>query len=356
MQTENVRQPNEISLADIFTGYKKVIANIRQRWRLILLCVMVAAVMGLCYSIFVKPKYTAVCTFVLDDNDNGMLSQYAGLASLAGLELNSGGGIFKGDNILELYKSRSMIERALLSEGQFNGQKLKLIERYITFNELRERWKNHDDINSIDFNGDPLKFNRKQDSLITDIAETFNKKNLDVAKPDKKLSVIKVTFTSKDELFAKEFTDKLVENVNSFYIQTKIKKTAQNVTVLQRQADSVKATLNTAIYGAASALDAAPNANPALLSLRVPSQKKQVDVQTNTAVYAEIVKNLEIAKVSLLQQTPLIQFIDQPVLPLTKDHVGVVKGIIIGAFLGLFLTVAFLFMQMLVRSVIKNTL
>jgi len=144
--------------------------------------------LGVAYSVFIKPKYTAVSTFVLDENDHeGLMGQYAGLASLAGIDLSGGNGIFKGDNILELYKSRSMIKKTLLTEAAFNGKQQKLIDRYISYNNLLERWKNHDDIVRIDFNGNPDNFNRIQDSLITDIAKTFNKKSLDVSKPDKNL-------------------------------------------------------------------------------------------------------------------------------------------------------------------------
>ncbi|MBS1504585.1 MAG: exopolysaccharide biosynthesis protein, partial [Bacteroidetes bacterium] len=93
-----------------------------------------------------------------------------------------------------------------------------------------------------------------------------------------------MSFSSKDELFAKEFVGKLVQDVNDFYIQTKTKKTAQNVAVLQHQADSVKAVLDASINGVATASDENPNPNPLLLTLRVPSQKKQVDVQASGAV------------------------------------------------------------------------
>jgi uncharacterized protein involved in exopolysaccharide biosynthesis len=130
----------------------------------------------------------------------------------------------------------------------------------------------------------------------------------------------------------------LVENVNKFYLLTKTKKSIQNVQILQKQADSVKTVLGASIGGVASAIDATPNANPALISLRVPSQKKQIDVQTSSAIYGEIVKNLEVSKISLRQETPLIQVIDQPVLPLKVSKVGKVKGAAIGFVLAAILT------------------
>ncbi|MEO7212710.1 Wzz/FepE/Etk N-terminal domain-containing protein [Mucilaginibacter sp.] len=336
-QSTSNNNADEISIRDIVSNIKSAINYLKRKWYIILLIGIVGAIAGVAFSVVKKPVYTATSTFVLEENGGkgGALGQYAGLASLAGIDLGKdGGGIFQGDNILELYKSRVMIEKALLSEVQINGRKQLLIDRYIDFNKLREKWKTKNAIESVSFYGDPTKFSRTQDSIITDITEEFNRKVLGVTKLDKKLSIIRVDVMTKDELFAKEFNNKLVETVNNFYTLTKTKKSAQNIQVLQRQADSVRAVLNSSISGVASAIDAAPNANPAMLSLKVPSQRRQVDVQASSAIYSEIVKNLEISKISLRQETPLIQVIDQPVLPLSVNKIGKAKGIVIGFVLG----------------------
>jgi hypothetical protein len=354
---DQAEQSKNISVQDAITNVAGAVSDLKRKWKLIVLVTLFGVVLGLCYSIFAKPKYTAICTFALEDGGHeGMLGQYAGLAALAGLDLDNGSSIFKGDNIFELYRSRLMIEKTLLTKVDFNGKQQILIDRYIDANNLLAKWRDRDDIEQINFNGDPEKFSRKQDSLITNIAEIFNKKYLDVSKPDKKLSILKVAFTAKDELFAKKFADALVENVNTFYVETKTKKSALNVRILQRQADSIKVMLNSSLYGVASAIDAAPNANPALLSLRVPSQRKQVDVQANTAIYSEIVKNLELSKMSLRQQTPLIQFIDQPILPLSNNKVSKKKGAVLGAaaafFIIMFILIAKKVFGALMRSIV----
>ncbi|MBK0381131.1 Wzz/FepE/Etk N-terminal domain-containing protein [Mucilaginibacter segetis] len=329
-------QESNISLKDFILKIRSLIAYLKSKWLTIFIIACIGGVLGLAYSFIKKPVYVAESTFVLEDGvKGGGLSQYAGLASLAGIDIggSSGGGIFEGDNILELYKSRLMIEKTLLSEVDLDGKRQLLINRYIDYNHLRDNWKDKQ-LSSISFNDDPEKFNRKQDSIITDLVKTVNKSLLSVTKPDKKLNIIKVTVSSKDELFAKAFNTKLVETVNNFYTQTKTKKSVQNIQILQKQADSVRSVLNSSISGVASAIDAAPNANPAMLSLRVPSQKKQIDVQASGAIYSEIVKNLEIAKISLRQETPLIQVIDEPVLPLAVNKLGKLKGLVAGFFLG----------------------
>ncbi|RWY50186.1 Wzz/FepE/Etk N-terminal domain-containing protein [Mucilaginibacter gilvus] len=341
--TDNTGE-DEISLKALINKGNAGLKHLRSKWPIILLFGLFGALLGGAYAHFKKPVYTATSTFVLEEpGKGGGLAQLSGLASLAGIDVGGGGGgIFQGDNILELYKSRVMIEKTLLSPVELNGKMQLLIDRYIASNKLEERWKEKDGITNFSFNQDPAKFSRWQDSIISDIVMNFNKKVLVVDKIDKKLSILKVDIITNDELFAKAFNSKLVETVNDFYTQTKTKKSVQNVNVLQHQADSVKRVLGYSISGVASALDAAPNANPALLSLRVPSQKKQVDVQASGAIYSEIVKNLEVAKISLRQETPLIQVIDQPVLPLPKTELGTVKAIVIGFVLGAILIIIWL--------------
>lgn len=350
---DKTKESTEISVKEILLKFKAVFNYLKSRWKFIFIFGLIGGALGVSYSLLKKPTYKASCTFVLEDGSKtGGIGQFSGLASLAGIDIGGGGnsGIFQGDNIIELYKSRLMLEKTLLSEVNIAGKKQQLIDRYIEFNKLRESWKKKDQLKNISFTGDPSMFSRAQDSIISGIVIEFNKKLLLVDKLDKKLSIIVVNVTSEDELFAREFNLKLVETVNNFYSATKTKKSNQNVSVLQKQADSVKMVLNSSISGVASALDASPNANPLLSSLKVGSQKKQVDVQASTAIYAEIVKNLELSKITLRQDMPLIQIIDKPVLPLEKKQLGKLKGIIIGLFIGALLSSVFL----LLRRIINN--
>ena len=109
--------------------------------------------------------------------------------------------------------------------------------------------------------------------------------------------------------------------------------------------------LNSSITGVASAIDASPNANPQLLTLKVPSQKKQIDVQSSANIYNAIVNNLELSKLALRQQTPLIQFLDQPVYPLKSNMVKKMNGALIGATAGFMLTLFFLVIKRVLHSV-----
>lgn len=323
---------DEVSLKKWIQKFGKSRRYLSSQWKILVLAMLIGGAVGIIYSMYRNTVYKAVCTFVLEENEksSGGLGQYSSLASMVGIDVSGGSGLFQGDNIIELYKSRAMIERTLLSVANFKGKNQLLIDRYIQFNKLHEAWQNNPELKNIQFTGPTKKFTVDQDSLISMIVDNINKNYLTVSKPDKKLTIISVQVKATDPLFAKAFTETIVNTVNTFYIQTKTKGIVRNISLLQHQADSVRQMLNASISGTAAALDIYPNANPIMQSLKVPSQKRQVDVQASSAIYAEVVKNLEIAKSSLQRETPLIQVIDEPVLPLANDRIGKSKAMMTG--------------------------
>src|SRR5690606_7059780 len=123
-----------------------------------------------------------------------------------------GGGIFQGDNILELYKSRTMIEKTLLSETEYQGKQELLIDRYVAMNNLREQWSENSQLADFHFRSEN-EANRLQDSIMGMIVSDINENYLEVVKPDKKLSIIEVKVQAKDETFAKVFNNEIVKNV-----------------------------------------------------------------------------------------------------------------------------------------------
>ena len=74
------------------------------------------------------------------------------------------------------------------------------------------------------------------------------------------------------------------------------------------------------------------------------------DVQANTAILTELVKQTELAKVTLRKETPLIQVIDRPILPLKKEKFEKAKGLVMGGLLAEFLIVLVLIVRRLLTQ------
>ena len=71
-------------------------------------------------------------------------------------------------------------------------------------------------------------------------------------------------------------------------------------------------------------------------------------------VYAEVLKNLETLKLEMARETPIVQIIDTPRLPLKKDKLGKIKGIFMGGVLGGFLIIVYLFGSFYLREELKK--
>jgi hypothetical protein len=354
--SEQVVPNDEISLKELILKGKEWFNYLVSQWKIILLAGIVGAALGLTYSFIKKPVYTASLTFAVEDEKSGSgLGGALGLASSFGLDLGvSGGGVFEGSNLIELFKSRSMVEQTLLSPVSVEGDTISLAEMYLQNQGWREDWEEDPDLKSIVFQPtvDRAGFTRAKDSILGVIYTGLSKDGLTVGQRDKKIAIITVDVHSTDELFAKNFTENLVENVSDFYKSTKSKKARDNMAILEKQTDSVRNELNKAITGVAVANDNTFGLNPALNVKRTPSARRQVDVQANTAILTELVKQGELAKVTVRKETPLIQIIDRPILPLRKDKFSSIKGVVFGGFIAVFLFLFFL----IVRRALKRFL
>jgi hypothetical protein len=350
METPN----DEITLKELLLKAKEWYVFLLSKYKTIVLAGIVGALLGLGYSFYKKPIYTATLTYALEDGKvtGGGLGS---LASSFGLDLGSVGGnsgAFSGANLMELFKSRAMVEKTLLAPVTHNNKTISLAEMYIHDKKWRGNWEEKTKLKSLQFlpNADKTKFTRLQDSIFGVIYEDLSENSLVIEQKDKKVAIGTITLKCTNEKFAQQFTLALTNTVTDFYIETKSKRAKENMDILVRQTDSIRGELNGAITGVAVANDNTFGLNPALNVKRVPSARRQVDVQANTAILTEIVKQAELAKVTLRKETPLIQVIDKPILPLPKENFGKAKGILLGGILSGFLTV----LALIVRRIFKE--
>jgi uncharacterized protein involved in exopolysaccharide biosynthesis len=337
---------DEISLKELIQKIQEWIAYLKTQWKLIIGIAALGGIIGFVYASFQKPTYLATTTFVLEEDKGGGMGGAMGLASSFGFDLGGGGGgLFSSSNIIELMKSRLVVEKTLLNPVQVAGKEISLAAYYIQINKIK---------NKVNFpvNADRTKFTLEQDSILYGISSGLTKNNLTIYQKDKKTSIISLTIESENENFSKLFCEQLLKETSDFYIETKSKKARLNVELLQHQADSIRAELNGAIIGVAEATDNVYNLNAALNVRSSPSKIKQLDVQANSAILTQVAAQLEMSKASLRKETPLVQIIDRPILPLEKVKLGRLKSIQIGGFFAGFLTILYLIFHLLYKKII----
>lgn len=358
LQTEEYSQ-SKISFTDIKRIIKDYCSYLWDKKWIIVVAGIIGVIIGIIHASIYKPTYTATYKFSIESKSGGG-SGLGALSMLAGF--GSSSGTFSGDNLVELFRSRSMVEMALLKPIIIEKDTMNLLEYKILADSLRLKC---DEINA---EIDPSKyhiatlcdvtfpygqnrdsFTREQDSIIMIIASGMMQKEISIEKLDKKLSYANFSVSSKDERFAKEFSAAMINTVFDFYLKSKRDKTQRNIDEFQSRADSIRKELNKSLYAVAHYRDL--NMNPSKNVLGVEQLKYQTDIQINTAAYSEIVKNIEVMKLDMAKSEPLIQEIDVPRYPLENDKKGKVKtgikyGFVMG-FLAIFVLCGIHFFQRL---------
>lgn len=339
----------ELSLKDVVGKARQWGHYLKTQWIKILVIGIVGGAIGYFNSELKKTEYKAVVRFTIEsEQSGGGLSGAMGLASKFGIDVGSGGGgAFTGKNLIELMKSRMLMQKTLLRSVKVDNKDITLANYFIDMMGWRAKWKEKPGTTDIDFrpnmNMDSLTI--EQNSILGSIYSALHGGILKIEQKDPETSIINIEVTSRDEKFSKYLADIITEEISAFYIETKTKKSTANVLILQRQVDSLKSELNQSLSDVASSIDNTFNLNPALNIKKVPSSRRQIDVQGNGAIYTELVKNLEIAKMTLRNETPLIQVVDRPILPLSPLVSNPWRSFMVGFVFAGFIAAGFLMVK-----------
>ncbi|GEO11622.1 Wzz/FepE/Etk N-terminal domain-containing protein [Segetibacter aerophilus] len=337
----------EITLTELFTWTKRLGKHLLSKWWLIALVAIIMGILGVLYAWSTKPVYVAEITFATENNNSSQLGMYAGIASQFGLDLGGGGtsGVFEGESLMELLKSRTMVEKTLLSPFNKTSQEL-MVEVFLESNS--RKWRDKPSTKNMKFETYPQKADRNRDSIMKNVFDRITKKNLQIERRDKKTNFITIQMKDVNELFAKRFVEILVENALQFYSDYKSKKARQNLRIIETQTDSVRRLL----FGNISEVNTINdlNVNPLRQVARTGAQRKQIDVQVNATLYGELLKNLELSRLALRKETPLIQIIDAPILPLEKIKPGRLLTGLVFSFIGIFIISVILILRFIVRE------
>jgi hypothetical protein len=304
-----------------------------KKWWLFLIVGFLAGIAGIFYASKQKLLYKSSLTFALDGGSDGGMSGAISLASQFGLNIGNGKAVFSGDNILQIMKSRSMVEKALLSVDTFDNKPYTFVEYYLQQNKLPNapELKVHFPVGQS-----RSTFSYAQDSTLFATYNTFVQSYITADKPDRKYDIYEVNVLNPNEKFTKDFTDSLVAQTNNFYTSICTNKAKQTLDILEQRVANMKGKVNSSIGSRAETQDI--NLNPAFSAAEVPVLKEQANIQVYSAAYGEMFKNLEIARYNYLKQIPLMQIIDPANYPMIKVKASKLKTAIIFAVVACFIT------------------
>ena len=340
---ENIAAANEVH-ASLEKG-KLWIRFLMRQWILIGLICVGAGLAGIFYAMNEAIQFESELTFSLDENSSSSNGGLASLAAQFGLGA-SDNDLFSGDNIVEVIKSRTIIERVLLSTDTFNGKSTSLIEYYNTLSS-RKNVKNEPPVNlPPGLKKGHLSY--IQDSVLYDTYTNILKNFLTAGRPDKQLNIYILKFRSPNEKFTKIFTEKILSETVKFYTELKTQKSQSTLHILEQRVAELKGNLNASISARAGSEDA--NVNPTFAEAQVPMQKQQVNMKVYGAAYEELYKNMELARFQYLQNIPLVQVINNADYPMKKIRANKLQTGLMASFLCLLFTVFLLSVFYLIKK------
>jgi len=252
-------------------------------------------------------------------------------------------------------KSRSLIREVLLCKIDSN-KGVNLADYYIEI-------KNRNKIN-LESNQNILKssqnlvfrevkngvFTRYQDSVLQLIENDIVNNSLTIEKASVRSSFIEVKVTAVDEYFAQFLITKLVETASERYLESKNKNKLSNLKSLEKRADSLTIILNGKTLSSAISQQSLIDANPALKVSAISSEISSREKSLVAGVYSEVIKNLELSRSLLNQQSPVIQIVDQSTFPLEKIKISKLKTAMFSSLISGLLIIVYLLVLKWVKS------
>jgi len=350
-------EEEDISLAGIIQKLGAYKNELLSKWRWLLFGIIPFVIAGWVYAFVTKPIYIARTTFMLETSKEQGLPASLQVLSQFGLGTLPGLNVYKIESLL---KTRRVIGAALLDSANINGKKDLLLNHYLAiFGSDANIRMNANDTNINDESLQDFKFNKTklselsflEDSVLHIIYENIVEDNLIIEVSDE-TEIISIQVETKNELFTKYLAQYLVQALSNFYITNITQKESEIVETVESRVDSIAMALAGAEIRYARWQDASHALIKASGHLKELQLKREVTILN--IMYAGAVKNLEIARFNLQHETPIIQVIDPPVLPLEKNEIPAILGFILGGVLGGILIIGFFTVKKIIQDALEE--
>lgn len=346
---------DEITLAELVQKLREFSIELLRNWLIVLLFTLpLVAFLG--YKAWVRPiTYTAKLTFMLNEDKGGsaitsLLGQFGGLLGAS--------GEYQLGKIIELSKSRRIITASIFDTVEIEGQKDLIANHIIRIQNLHDRWKKDKLLNGFFFTRSAIEQFSVQENkaLIALHAEFVGGEGVDLpmlrSKVDDETGIMTLRITARNEMLAIYVLNRLYEELSGFYIFKSTERESETLAILAQKRDSLRQALYSNDYSSAHFDD--QSYGLMMQKDRIPSKRYQRNNQILSAVYAEAIKNAELAEFALKSTTPFLSLIDVPIAPIEHDPRGRGKAIAIGLVLGGIFASVFIIMRKLLRGAVNQ--
>jgi len=352
---QNYIEDDEISLKDLILKLKEFWNELWRYWWIIALITIPILALMVYNAVNSDVIYPTKLTFMVEEDSGGGLGALGGLAASFGLG-GGGGGEYNLEKMLELARSRKLIQTVLFEKENIQGNEDYFANHLIRIYNYHEGWvedttglKNflfvHDSIPGFKYHeNNALK--QLHRLLVGDREKGVE--GLISTAISEPTGIMTLSINTLDERLSIKLIENLYEKLSKYYIEKSIEKASHTYNTMKFKTDSIYTELRNAEYSLANIKDTQKGLfkrTDQLNGFRLEAKIKML-----YAVYGESLKNLEVAEFGLRDQTPVIQPIDFPIPPIKPEDGSVLKAIIIACILGGFISSAFIIGRKIIRD------
>lgn len=337
LQQSSISKADRMILQDLYQKWIRWMAIIKINWINIGIISLLGALLGYGYAWLAPKNYQAKMVFVVEDTRNSSpnLGNISSIAGQFGVDLgaNNSNNILSGDNILYYFRSASLAKEVLLSSS-INHPNNSLMDDYVRIYGLKEEWIKKIDPSQLVFSQSNKKAVNTvtQDSLVQIVIEKILASQFSVERIDKKASFIEVSTNMIDPVLSKTYCERIVGAAVNRYIQFKTQRQKSTVDKLQKRLDSIGSLLSQKTINSANLQTSAATMDINAIyrtGSAVATETSSREKTLLSGIFASVTQNLEMARFNLSQETPVIQVIDSPVLPLKEIKISKLKMLVL---------------------------
>lgn len=352
-QQENIE--DEVTFKEVLLKGKEFFEEVSHNWKVLLYFIIPFVASFVLFAIFTPPVYPAVLTFMVNEEEgNGGISGVAAiLGQFAGF---AGGGAskFNLDKILELAKSRKIIQNALFQKYVIDEENDYLGNHLIREYNMHEEWDDNK-IGLKDFtfiHNEIEEFNRQENKVLKILHNKLigneGVVGLVASSYNEDTGIMSISVSSTSEKLSIFLAEAIYKDLSKFYIHKSVERQRHTYEVVSAKTDSLEQELNRINFKLLQFKDE----NKGLTLRQYKSEEKALELESQKLIlaYGEAYKNMEFAEFALKNQRPFIQEIDWPIEPIEKKGKSKIIAIIIGLFLGLLLSTIFILGRMMIKK------
>lgn len=346
-------EEDEITLKELILKVQEFFWEAVRYWWIIALFVIPIIGFMLYRAFTTPPTYRATLTFMLNEDEGSGMGGVSAILGQFGLGGGSRGKV-NLNKLLELSKSRRIVQMALFEKVSIKGENDFLANHIIFKYDYHEKWKeNTTELKGFLFSHDSIpSFSRVENNVLKRLHQhilgTPNTESLASTSINDDSGIMTLLTNTNHEELSICLAEILYQKLSKFYIDKTIEKQQKTYELFKAKTDSIQQALDNTQYRLLRFKDT--NRSLTLRQYEAEEIKLQQEVQKLILAYGEAYKNLEVADFSLKSSTPFIQMIDLPIAPIKPKKESKLKALLMGFFLGGFLGLIFVFGRKVIRD------